>query len=489
MNVEPDIPISNRGIDIKPNDRLTELPNEIFSFILSFLSIRDAVKARVLSRRCRHVFPSILHLEFDFHSVLGTNYEGRHSNEDSDISSEARAKFAAGVDQFFEIYKGEKINSLRICFALGNEHACYVDRWIAFAIRRNTEKLDLDFSANQINPFYYFPGQLLPETLYDFPCQFLPEANTSQLKHLYLNSCNLRPAPHHVGRLTPLKTLDLENMVLDQSSAKSIFSGFLNLEWLRLKNISLPETFCIDAPSLHLETLILHDCYGVKKIEVSSIGLTTFEYIGRVKSFTFLNVPQLEKVHIRFMCAYLNGTRYMFNGLANDLPQLQTLSLVLTTVELLPVPTSIRRFNHLKQLELFVVKSSDFNLLSLTSLLNAAPLLQKFHVSLYWGRFTGPRREQLYSKHVHFQLKEVEVHGFLGSSDEMELAIYLLNNAVSLERMILSPQRRLYHGGGKWTSSTCYSFRWEPKQAYDLLIKEKKIFTDVCVDREVSYIA
>lgn len=124
-------------------------------------------------------------------------------------------------------------------------------------------------------------------------------------------------------------------MVLDQSSAKSIFSGFLNLEWLRLKNISLPETFCIDAPSLHLETLILHDCYGVKKIEVSSIGLTTFEYIGRVKSFTFLNVPQLEKVHIRFMCAYLNGTRYMFNGLANDLPRLQTLSLVLTTVEVL----------------------------------------------------------------------------------------------------------------------------------------------------------
>lgn len=110
---------------------------------------------------------------------------------------------------------------------------------------------------------------------------------------------------------------------------------FWTLNGLRLKNISLPETFCIDAPSLHLETLILHDCYGVKTIEVSSIGLTTFEYIGRVKSFTFLNVPQLEKVHIRFMRAYLNGTWYMFNGLANDLPRLQTLSLVLTTVEVL----------------------------------------------------------------------------------------------------------------------------------------------------------
>lgn len=198
--------------------------------------------------------------------------------------------------------------------------------WITFAIRRHTEKLDLDISANQI---IYFPCQLLPETFYGFPCQLLPEANTSQLKHLYLKSCNLRPAPHHVGWLIPLKTLDLENMLLDQISAKSIFSGCLNLEWLRLK-IILPETFCIDAPSLHLETLILHDCYGVKKIEVSSIGLTTFEYIGKVKSFTFLNVPRLEKVHIRFVFANLDGTRYMFNGLANDLPWLQILSLVLT---------------------------------------------------------------------------------------------------------------------------------------------------------------
>ncbi|KAH7855186.1 hypothetical protein Vadar_022228 [Vaccinium darrowii] len=170
-------------------------------------------------------------------------------------------------------------------------------------------------------------------------------------------------------------------MLLDQISAKSIFSGCLNLEWLRLK-IILPETFCIDAPSLHLETLILHDCYGVKKIDVASVGLTTFEYIGKVKSFTFLNVPRLEKVHIRFVFANLDSTRYMFHGLANDLPWLQILSLVLTTVELLSVPTTISRFNHLKQLELFVMKSSDFNLLSLTSLLNAAPLLQKFHLSV-----------------------------------------------------------------------------------------------------------
>ena len=73
----------------------------------------------------------------------------------------------------------------------------------------------------------------------------------------------------------------------------------------------------------------MHDCYGVEKIEISSIGLTTFEYIGKIKTFSFLDVPRLEKVHIRFLFAHKRGSQYMFNGLANDLPQLQILSLVL----------------------------------------------------------------------------------------------------------------------------------------------------------------
>ncbi|KAL7190018.1 hypothetical protein ACSBR1_039628 [Camellia fascicularis] len=262
--------VASKGNDLKPIDRLTEMPDDILSFILSFLSIRDSVKARILSRRWRYICPFILNLDFDLHTVLGINYKARYSNGDSDISCE-------------------------------------------------------------------------------------------------------------------------------------------------------------------------------------------------------------DKMHIRFMVAYERGTQYMFNGIANDLPRLQTLSLVLTTDEVLPIPARITRFNSLKQLELFVMVSSDFNLLSLTSLLNASPLLQKLHLSLHTGRSRGRRIEQQYSKHVHCELKEVEVHGFLGRWNEMELAIYLLKNAVSLERMILSTQKRLYHGGGKWTSSRCPWFEWHRKKAcaYDLLQKEK----------------
>ncbi|KAL7189980.1 hypothetical protein ACSBR1_039590 [Camellia fascicularis] len=61
--------------------------------------------------------------------------------------------------------------------------------------------------------------------------------------------------------------------------------------------------------------------------------------------------------------------------------------------KILPIPARITRFNSLKQLELFVMVSSDLNLLSLTSLLNASPLLQKLHLSLHNGRSRGRRIE------------------------------------------------------------------------------------------------
>ncbi|CAL5443539.1 unnamed protein product [Camellia sinensis] len=198
------------GNDLKPIDRLFEMPDDILSFILSFLSIRDSVKARY-----------------------------------------SMSKFVTEVDQFLELYNGQKLDSLRICFCLGNEYTGNVDRWIRFAIIMKTEKLDLDFSASP-------ESQLLPQ----------------------------------------------------------------------------PQ----------------------EKFEISSIGLTTFEYIGIVKNFSFLDVPWLEKVHIRFMVAYERGTQYMFNGIANDPLRLQTLSLVLTIEEVLPILARITRFNSLEQLELFVLK-------------------------------------------------------------------------------------------------------------------------------------
>lgn len=223
------------------------MPHHVLSSILSLLSIRDVAKARILSRRWRYICPSILHLDFDFHTVLGIKY---NMYGDSDILQDDMRKFVKGVDQFLELYNGQKVDSFRVFLGPENEYASHIDRWIWSAIRMKTKRLDLDLSANrQSNNFY------------DFPCQLLPHVETSHLNRMCLKSCNLRPSPHLVGRLISLNKLDLEHVRLDQNSAKSILYGFLNLEWLRLRNSTLPETFCIHGPSLRLKAF---DCASLR---------------------------------------------------------------------------------------------------------------------------------------------------------------------------------------------------------------------------------
>lgn len=52
------------------------------------------------------------------------------------------------------------------------------------------------------------------------------------------------------------------------------------------------------------------------------------------------------------------------------------------------------------------------------------------------------------SPHIH--LMEVAITGIRGLSSEIEIAIYLLQNASKLEKMIIDPRPRIYLGNGKW---------------------------------------
>ncbi|KAJ6299995.1 hypothetical protein OIU76_020897 [Salix suchowensis] len=52
---------------------------------------------------------------------------------------------------------------------------------------------------------------------YNFPCHILPIGKGSHLKHLCLAACKLRLSPNVTSQLNPLRTLDLDNVPLDQS--------------------------------------------------------------------------------------------------------------------------------------------------------------------------------------------------------------------------------------------------------------------------------
>ncbi|GLT45365.1 hypothetical protein SLA2020_192000 [Shorea laevis] len=56
-------------------------------------------------------------------------------------------------------------------------------------------------------------------------------------------------------------------------------------------------------------------------------------------------------------------------------------------------------------------------------------------------------------------LKEVLITGMHGYMSEIEIAVFLLNNAMALEKIVIDPCSRYYNKCGKWEASAACA-RW-----------------------------
>lgn len=124
--------------------------------------------------------------------------------------------------------------------------------------------------------------------------------------------------------LNCLKTLDLQNLPLDQSGLDGVLSSCLDLEWLTLYVCQLPRT--LNICSGRLKGLRVHLCWETDAIELNAAQLQAFEYKGRSVKLSFLVVPRcLQRVHLGFLNPYAAGA--ILELQAKDLPELQIMSL------------------------------------------------------------------------------------------------------------------------------------------------------------------
>ncbi|XP_077242452.1 F-box protein At3g59000-like [Tasmannia lanceolata] len=132
-------------------DRLSELPDEILSSILSAMPVREAVRARILSSRWRYLRPSLdPNLSLDVYTMHGFNYYDEdeylwYPNEPAK-REERRCRFVGSVNQFLQLYSVQKIKTFGINFYLNNKYSNHLDQWINFAITSGTEELYLDLT-------------------------------------------------------------------------------------------------------------------------------------------------------------------------------------------------------------------------------------------------------------------------------------------------------------------------------------------------------
>ncbi|KAK6257938.1 hypothetical protein QUC31_001397 [Theobroma cacao] len=409
-------------------DRISELPDEILVHILSFLSLRNAARSGILSRRWRHLWKSVPSLNFDFVNKLGPGRDSKGLN---------KYQFVDWVNAVLDLYQGKSLDEFRIHCTLGVDLASSIDSWIHFAIDKKVKRMDLDF----LTRLDFFPVSLK----YTFPsCN--PVETVTSVEYVSLSSCILTLPG--IGKFRSLKHLFLDRVELVDEVLQHLLSNCSSLEYLNLQRAAKLVSVKVDASSSKLKCLMIYYCLSLKCVDIYASNLITFTYVGH--KVDLKSAPSLTEVSF---CVGNHSCedRLTYAGVqfAGSLHQLEKLVLQVSPHEVSRGIGVLPTLCNLKVLVLWVSSKED-SVTAFIQLLDLSPLLRRLELHLMYLRSQpGPSRTEITSESVHRQLEEVEVGGFFGFEDEIQLLEHVVKNAVALKKIVIDPCRKDLSASGK----------------------------------------
>jgi len=293
------------------DDRISELPDCILSYILTMLSVKDLLRTTVLSKRwCklwalrRDLFFDIFMLGSSEEELLETGYvtdDPIPSMYRSIVNIDtSRDEFVKRVNQFVKNFPGTNIDSFLVNFSLDCEHGNTIDQWISFAIARGVGKINLLFLGRP------YAHRIPKSKHYTFDFGLFSTTNASALKHLHLQCCLVRHSTK-CDLIIPFKSLrflSLESVKLDEMFFESMLSNCRRLEELCLIfcefKSSMPKI--ISSSLCHLKVT---RCYFISNniqvdlnlILVDCLKLTSLQYHGYDLDTLNINTPILKCIH------------------------------------------------------------------------------------------------------------------------------------------------------------------------------------------------
>ncbi|KAL6525504.1 hypothetical protein OROHE_015811 [Orobanche hederae] len=311
------------------------------------------------------------------------------------------------VDQTLAQYTGDVIDELNISyvpskfdtplFSLPREPWAKVDTWVEFAKQKQVKNLSLSFELfKKRQPPPYMPS----------PLKSLTSSTLLSLVTLRLKS--------------PPK--------LSKDFIESLLSSFPNLEELSIaKSKSFLNFVYIEGPSLKLKHLEIIDLF-IGGLSISAPNLISFNFIGSRKIGTYIRLSKVpfeqgsvahsifKRSDFKFECSYsLNDykipTSYIYHFRAS--------------------------MENLKQLKFTLGEDVGEALCLFFRLLGASPSLCKLWLNL--GVFTCP----LIQNHqfaINQYLVEVEIDGFAGFDNEVQLVMCIAQSSPSLKKIVICPR-------------------------------------------------
>ncbi|KAK1259744.1 F-box/LRR-repeat protein [Acorus gramineus] len=312
-------------------DRLAELPDNVLHSIISLLPMRDAVRTTILSRKWSSIGKFLPNLDFQSSNILGNRFSLEDSRKldcegKKTYFLERKLNFVRAVNQFLQLRShGMKIESMRICFSLGVDHASHLDRWIEHTFASGIEKLDIelidDFEAISLEKYYVFPlHKLVHEKV----------ACLSSLKILRLQCLVMRHPPDFYG-LKSLTTLSLDDVDVTDGDILKILSKCPLLEQLYLWS---PSFINLDIPSCcsRLKYLDVKQSRKLENVSINAPNVTNFIFCGDLINFSFVKVTRIEHIELIIIRDCSNWIKYVVTKSPQLFPQLESLQFTMSRV-------------------------------------------------------------------------------------------------------------------------------------------------------------
>ncbi|MFS7968978.1 putative F-box domain, FBD domain, leucine-rich repeat domain superfamily [Helianthus anomalus] len=400
-------------------DFISKMPDDVLLMILSLMPVKDAVVTGSLSMRWSDLWRNVIRLNFDgteaFHKMAS----------DKKLCVIERCKYVNQVYNVITSHTHPTVQDFRIRFDLDATESEEIDEWVEFALDKKVETLELDL----LDKTYDIRD---PDENYEFR---LPSSISM------------------LGEMLSLKNLFLKGVSLLGPTLNEILTISPHLEKLYMFGTDVYPCICFGGQGINLKHFKLVSCSGIESISLHGFDLVSFTYYGPEIELHLSDLPKLKEVVIGEVSVGLENN--VFSQISSCALYLQALELDVRSPKKGLEVNAIIKLPNVKKLTLAMDAEEDDCLLEFTSIAQACPSLETFSIALHWFSPLKRRRKirRVAAPHVHKHLKRLEMSGYYGRISDLELAVYVIDNAAALKKIVIDPCCQAF--GGRLSKEDC----------------------------------
>ncbi|KAF9593122.1 hypothetical protein IFM89_020332 [Coptis chinensis] len=403
-------------------DRISDLPLHVLHHILSFLPTEHAVRTCLLSSYWRNIWRFVHTLYFD-------------ESFDDTIEEKPQFDFTKFVDSVLILRDPSHLQKLHLNLVDLSVGESRVNIWIRYSMNHNVEVIDI---VNESHGYFDLT-----------PCIFTCES----LREFKLNGNSLNLSASIC--LPALKVMHLYEVCFENGQlGEAFFSAIPSLETLILEDCIFDDydIELITIFACQLKTLIMNGDYP-RSVEIFAPVLISLELNSddsTPESIRFKSdIIHLKDVKVSLPASCFESIIQLFTVLKNAHSlALRGRFLLSFTHELLVAPSLLECIQasscNLRWLKLGT-EFSNAEILAINTILSHSRQVETIKLvnevsKDECGTTTGKyfQAEKVWLKYKLPHLKSVEIQDFRGSENEMKFVKVILENAVSLEKLVIT---------------------------------------------------